>query len=131
MEYRKLGRTGFDVSEIAHGVWGMSSWSGSNDEESRASLQLSADLGCNFFDSAWAYGEGKGDVFVGEVLRNNPGQGLCVASKVPPLNRKWPASAQYRYLDVFPAEHVLRYAGFIREKLGVDCIDLLQFHVWD
>ncbi len=67
MKLRKLGRTGFDVSEIAHGVWGMSSWSGSDDQESRTALQLSVDLGCNFFDSAWAYGEGKGDVFVGEV----------------------------------------------------------------
>jgi len=75
MKLRKLGRAGFDVSEIAHGVWGMSSWSGSNDQESRAALQLSVDLGCNFFDSAWAYGEGKGDTFAGEVLRNNPGKG--------------------------------------------------------
>lgn len=131
MKFRKLGRTGFEVSEIAHGVWGMSSWSGSDDRESRASLQLSADLGCNFFDSAWAYGEGKGDAFVGKLLRNNPGKRLCVASKIPPLNRKWPALPQYPYHDVFPAEHVFRYADLIREKLGVDCIDLLQFHVWD
>jgi aryl-alcohol dehydrogenase-like predicted oxidoreductase len=131
MKLRKVGRTGFDVSEIAHGVWGMSSWSGSNDQESRAALQLSVDLGCNFFDSAWAYGEGKGDVFAGEALRNNPGKGIRVASKVPPLNRKWPALPQYRYQDVFPAEHVFRYADLIREKLGVEYIDLLQFHVWD
>jgi len=131
MKLRKLGRTGFDVSEIAHGVWGMSSWSGSDDQESRTALQLSVDLGCNFFDSAWAYGEGKGDVFVGEVLRNNPGKGTRVASKVPPMNRKWPAAPHYRYQDVFPAAHVFRYADLIREKLGVDCIDLLQFHVWN
>ena len=58
MKYRKLGRTGFDVSEMAYGLWGMSGWTGSDDEESLASLQLSIDLGCNFFDTAWAYGEG-------------------------------------------------------------------------
>jgi aryl-alcohol dehydrogenase-like predicted oxidoreductase len=131
MKFRKLGRTAFDVSEIAHGVWGMSSWSGSDDQESRASLQLSVDLGCNFFDSAWAYGEGKGDAFVGEILRGNAAKRPCVASKIPPLNRKWPALPQYPYRDVFPADHVFRYADLIRNKLGVDCIDLLQFHVWD
>src|SRR2546423_13307513 len=59
MKYRKLGRTGFDVSDIAYGLWGMSGWSGSDDKESLASLQLSVDLGCNFFDTAWAYGGGK------------------------------------------------------------------------
>jgi len=128
---RKLGRTGFEVSEIGHGVWGMSSWSGSDDRESRTSLQLAVDLGCNFFDSAWAYGEGKGDTLVGEVLSSNSGKRLIVASKAPPLNRRWPASPQDRYADVFPAEHVFRYADLIRRQLGVDCIDLLQLHVWD
>ena len=61
MQYRKLGRTGVQVSDIAHGLWGMSGWSGSADRESLQALQLAVDLGCNFFDSAWAYGEGKSD----------------------------------------------------------------------
>jgi aryl-alcohol dehydrogenase-like predicted oxidoreductase len=131
MKFRKLGRTGFQVSEIACGVWGMAGWSGSSDQESRASLQLSVDLGCNFFDTAWAYGEGKGDALVGELLRSNPDKKLYVASKIPPLNQKWPASPKDSYNKVFPAEHVFRYADRIREKLGVKSIDLLQLHVWD
>jgi aryl-alcohol dehydrogenase-like predicted oxidoreductase len=131
MKFRKLGRTGFEVSEIACGVWGMAGWAGSSDEESRASLQLSVDLGCNFFDSAWAYGEGKGDALVGELLHANSDKRICVASKVPPLNRTWPASPKDAYSEVFPAEHVFRYADLIRRKLGVDRIDLLQLHVWD
>ena len=68
MKYRKLGRTGFEVSEMAHGLWGMSGWSGSDDQESLAALQLATDLGCNFFDTAWAYGEGKSDGLLGEIL---------------------------------------------------------------
>ena len=60
MKYRKLGRTGFEVSDMAHGLWGMGGWSGS-DDVSREGLQLAVDLGCNFFDTAWAYGEGKSD----------------------------------------------------------------------
>src|SRR5882762_6691195 len=87
MKYRKLGRTGFEVSEISHGLWGMSGWTGSNDDESRKALQLSADLGCNFFDTAWAYGEGKSDCLLGELLRNNRGRKLYAASKIPPKNR--------------------------------------------
>ncbi len=74
MRYRKLGRTGFDVSEIAHGLWGMSGWSGSNDQESLASMQLAVDLGCNFFDTAWAYGEGKSDGLLGEIMARNSGK---------------------------------------------------------
>lgn len=130
MKYRKLGRTGFEISEIAHGLWGMSMWSGSDDRESLDALQLAADLGCNFFDTAWAYGEGKSDALLGEILSRNRGKRLFAASKIPPMNRKWPALPQYKYRDVFPAEHVFKYAALIREKLRADVIDLLQFHVW-
>lgn len=131
MKLRKLGGTGFEVSEIAYGLWGMSGWTDSEDRESRESLQLAVDLGCNFFDSAWAYGEGKSDSFLGEVLRQNQGKRLYGASKIPPKNRKWPSRPQDRYAEVFPADHVFRHADLIRQKLAVDTIDLLQFHVWE
>jgi len=131
MKLRMLGRTGFEVSEVAYGLWGMSGWTDSDDKESRQSLQLAVDLGCNFFDSAWAYGEGKSDVFLGETLRQNKGRRLYAASKIPPKNRKWPASPQDSYHDVFPPDHVFQYADLIRKKLQVDTIDLLQFHVWN
>jgi len=45
MKYRKLGRTGFEVSDIAHGLWGMGDWSGSDDQDSLAALQLATYLG--------------------------------------------------------------------------------------
>ncbi len=131
MRYRNLGRSKVEVSEIAHGLWGMSGWSGSEDKQSLAALQLSVDLGCNFFDTAWAYGEGKSDGLLGQILKNNKEKRLCAASKVPPLNRKWPASGDEPYKNVFPAQHVLKHADMIRKKLGVETIDLLQFHVWD
>src|ERR1700752_2407564 len=135
MKYRKLGRTGFEISEVACGLWGMGGWSGSKDRESIGALQLAVDLGCNFFDSAWAYGEGKSDGLVGKLLAENEatpkGKPLNDASKIPPKNLKWPASPKYKYSDVFPPEHVFKYADMIRGQLGVDTIDLLQFHVWD
>ena len=85
MKYRKLGRTGYEVSDIAHGLWGMSGWSGSSDEESLAALQLSADLGCTFFDSAWAYGEGKSDGLLGEILSRNVEKRLVAFFSVIPI----------------------------------------------
>src|SRR5947207_6167638 len=102
MKYRLLGRTGFNVSDIGYGLWGMSGLSGSEDEQSRASLRAVVELGFNFFDSAWAYGDGKSDGFLGELLRDNQGQRLYAASKVPPMNLKWPASSRDSYADVFP-----------------------------
>ena len=131
MKYRKLGRTGFEVSEMAHGLWGMSGWTGSDDKESLAALQLATDLGCNFFDTAWAYGDGKSDGLLGEILTRNSGKRLYAASKIPPMNGKWPARPSYKYQDVFPAAHVFKHADLIRKKLRVDSIDVLQFHVWD
>ncbi|HXY16383.1 MAG TPA: aldo/keto reductase [Terriglobales bacterium] len=131
MRYRVFGRTGFEVSDIGLGLWGMGEWTDSDDRQSLDSLQLAIDLGCNFFDTAWAYGNGKSDGLLGEIMSRNPAKRLYAASKIPPLNDKWPASAKDKYRDVFPAKHVFRYAEMIREKLRVKTIDLLQFHVWD
>ena len=131
MKYRKFGRTGFDVSDIAHGLWGMSGWSGSDDQQSLAAMQLAIDLGCNFFDTAWAYGAGKSDGLLGEIMTRNASKRLYAASKIPPANDRWPALPEYKYSDVFSAAHVFKYADKIRHQLRVDTIDLLQFHVWD
>lgn len=131
MRYRKLGRTGWDVSEIGYGLWGMAEWVGSDDVSSLAALQQAIDLGCNFFDSAWAYGAGKADGLLGQTLHSNPGKRLYAASKIPPANDQWPALPSYRYVDVFSPQHVFQFAELIRKKLNVPMIDLLQFHVWD
>jgi aryl-alcohol dehydrogenase-like predicted oxidoreductase len=131
MKYRTLGRTGFEVSDIGHGLWGMSGWSEADDEQSRQAIQLAIDLGCNFFDTAWAYGNGKSDGLLGNALEQNKGKRIYAASKIPPKNLQWPASPKYKYADVFPADHVFKYAEKIREKLRVDTIDVLQYHVWD
>jgi aryl-alcohol dehydrogenase-like predicted oxidoreductase len=131
MKYRRFGRTGFDVSEIAHGLWGMGGWSGSEDQQSLEALQLAVDLGCNFFDTAWAYGNGKSDGLLGQIRARNKDKRLYAASKIPPKNERWPASPRDRYQEVFPADHVFRIAERIRKKLGVETIDVLQLHVWD
>ena len=130
MQYRKFGCTGWTISDLGYGLWGMSGWSGSDDQQSIGSLQLAADSGCTFFDSAWGYGAGKSDQLLGALLARNPDKRLYAASKIPPANFKWPALPSYSYDEVFPPDHVFRYADQIRKSFGTHCIDLLQFHVW-
>jgi aryl-alcohol dehydrogenase-like predicted oxidoreductase len=131
VQYRKFGRTNLLVSEIGHGLWGMSGWSGSDDRQSLETLQLSLELGCNFYDSAWAYGNGHSDQLLGMLIRNNPTAEIVAASKIPPKNLKWPGSSKDKLKDVFPRQHILDYTQKILEGIGTEPLDLLQFHVWD
>lgn len=127
---RKLGRTAIDISEIGHGLWGMGSWSGSDDRCSLEALRASAGEGCTFFDSAWAYGDGRSDRLLGEFLRASDGS-CVVTSKVPPADMKFPASPSDSYADVFPREHVIAVTEQIRGAIGIDTLPLLQLHIWD
>jgi aryl-alcohol dehydrogenase-like predicted oxidoreductase len=131
MQYRTFGRTGWKVSEIGYGMWGMAGWTGSDDEESRKSLDRAVALGCNFFDTAWAYGEGRSEQLLGELLKRHPGQRLYTATKIPPKNRKWPARPEYPLSDVFPADYIREYTEISLRNLQLETVDLQQFHVWD
>ena len=131
MKYRKLGRTNLSVSEIGHGMWGMGDWKDASDRESLETLQMSLEMGCTFFDSAWSYGSGHSDKLLGKLIKKNPDARIIAASKIPPKNFKWPGSSKDKLIDVFPRQHVIDYTEKILESLGTDHIDLLQFHVWD
>jgi aryl-alcohol dehydrogenase-like predicted oxidoreductase len=130
MRYRRFGRTGWEVSEIGYGMWGMAGWTGSDDEESYASLDRAIALGCNFFDTAWAYGDGHSEHLLGATLRRHPDKRLYMATKIPPKNRRWPATPEYSLDDVFPPDYIREYCNRSLENIGVDRLDLLQFHVW-
>lgn len=131
MKYRKLGKTGWNVSEIGYGMWGMAGWTGSDDEESFASLQLAVDLGCNFFDTAWGYGAGKSEKLLGQLVRANKGQKLFTATKIPPKNFKWPARREYSLDDCFPPDHIEEYVEKSLKNAGLESFDLMQFHTWE
>jgi len=139
MNYRRFGRTGWHVSEIGYGMWGMAGWTGSADAESLAALQRAADLGCNFFDTAWAYGDGHSEQLLGKILRankNNPAAGgpdkkLYVATKVPPKNRRWPARPEYSLDDSYPPDYIFEYVDKSLKNIGVDTLDLIQLHTWE
>ncbi len=131
MQYRPFGRTGWKVAEIGYGMWGMGGWTESDDAESMASLQRSVDLGCNFFDTAYAYGEGHSEQLLGQLLKNNPDKALYTASKIPPKNRIWPSRRGFVLDDVFPADYIRQQVEKSLVNLGTDSIDLMQFHVWE
>ena len=131
MNYRRFGRKGWMVSEIGYGMWGMASWSKSDDNESLGSLQKAVDLGCNFFDTAWAYGEGRSEKLLGQTLRANPDKKLYTATKIPPKNREWPSRPEFTLDDCYPPDHIEEYVTSSLENAGVDSFDLIQFHTWE
>lgn len=131
MKYRKLGRTNLNVSEIGYGMWGMAGWTGSDDEESLRSLQLAADLGCAFFDTAWGYGSGKSESMLGKIVKANKDKKLITATKMPPMNFKWPARREYSLGDCYPPDHIEEYVEKSLRNAGLDSFDLMQFHTWE
>ncbi len=65
MQYRKLGRTGWQVSEISFGAWAIGGgWGSVDDAESLAALHRAIDLGVNFIDTADVYGDGRSERLV-------------------------------------------------------------------
>ncbi len=131
MRYRTFGRTGWQVGEVGYGMWGMAGWTGSDDEASRQSLQAALDGGCNFFDTAWAYGEGHSERLLGELVRANPGKTVYTATKIPPKNRQWPSRRGTALADVFPPAYIREYTEKSLQNLGLPRVDLMQFHVWE
>jgi aryl-alcohol dehydrogenase-like predicted oxidoreductase len=131
MNYRRFGRTGWNVSEIGYGMWGIAGWSGSEDAESLASLQRAVDLGCNFFDTAWAYGNGHSEQLLGKILRDNKRKTLYTATKIPPKNRKWPSRREFTVDETYPPDYIDEYINKSLENVGVSTLDLIQFHTWE
>ena len=131
MRDRRFGRTGWMVGEIGYGMWGMGEWSGSDDEESLRSLQRAVDFGCNFFDTAWAYGNGHSEALLGKLVRANPQKKLYTATKIPPKNLQWPSRRGSMLDAVFPPDHIEKYVHASLKNSGLESFDLVQFHVWE
>jgi aryl-alcohol dehydrogenase-like predicted oxidoreductase len=132
MRYRRLGRTGLEVSELGYGAWGIggSQWLGAEDDESLKALHKAIDEGLTFVDTALAYGRGHSEQLVGQVVRER-GETVHVASKVPPKNQRWPAPDDATAGDAFPGEWVRRCTERSLGNLGLERIDVQQFHVWN
>src|SRR5438105_14662544 len=131
MEKRTLGRTGLEVSQLGYGAWGIGQtmWIGADDDESMRALRCAVELGVNFIDTAHAYGDGHSERLVGQAVRD-ASETVYVATKIPPKNMQWPAQAGVPAEEAFPADWVVRCTEESLERLGLDRIDVQQFHVW-
>ena len=131
MQYRRFGRTNWQVSDVGYGMWGMGGWTGSDDEESLLSLQRSVDLGCNFFDTAFVYGTGHSENLLGQLVRANPDKKLYTATKVPPKNMQYPTLPEYSLNECYPPEHIEEFLHKSLGNAGIESFDLLQLHTWN
>jgi len=131
MNYRRFGKTGWKVSEIGYGMWGLAGWTGSDANEVDDALRKAVDMGCNFFDTAWAYGDGRSEKILGQLIKDYRDKKLYAATKIPPKNRKWPSKPEYALKEVFPNDYIIEYTEKSLKNLGIESIDLLQFHVWE
>ncbi|MEA2178051.1 MAG: hypothetical protein QOG77_1348 [Solirubrobacteraceae bacterium] len=131
MNERRLGRTGLSVSEIGYGAWGIggSMWLGAEDQESLEALNRAIDLGVSFIDTAAVYGDGHSEQLVGKVVRERD-ERIVVASKIPPKNMTWPAREGTDPDEAFPADHIRKWTERTLSNLGLDVLDVQQFHVW-
>jgi aryl-alcohol dehydrogenase-like predicted oxidoreductase len=133
MRYRKFGRTGWRVSEIGMGTWalGGGEWGQQDDRDSVATLHKVLELGCNFIDTARAYGNGRSEQVIAKALKEWPGKRPYLATKIPPvLPGDWPPSPYDTVEQRFPESHVRGQLELSLRALETDCIDLVQIHTW-
>jgi len=130
MKYRKLGRTGLDVSEIGFGAWAIGgSWGPQDDKESVNALHKALDLGVNFIDTAAVYGGGKSEKIIAEVLKER-NEDVIVATKTPPAPGPWPPSPYCDMEKRFSEDYLRKNIEKRLRFLQTDCIDILQLHTW-
>jgi aryl-alcohol dehydrogenase-like predicted oxidoreductase len=111
-------------------MWGLAGWTGSDIKEVEESLDRAVALGCNFYDTAWAYAAGKSEQILGRLIKRHADK-LYSATKIPAKNFKWPAKPEYALDDCYPADHIIDYTERSLKNLQLERIDLQQFHVWD
>ena len=130
MIYRRFGKTGWSVSEIGFGGWGIGgNWGAVSEPQAEAALKKALELGVNFFDTAYVYGNGSSERILGAALRRWKKE-VYVATKVPAKNLVWPATPEAPITTAFPSKWIVECAEVSLKRLGLERIDLLQLHVW-
>lgn len=121
MNFRPLGRTGWNVSDVSFGAWAVGgTWGPVQDEESLAAMHRAVDLGFNFFDTADVYGDGRSERLIRQ-LRSERSEEIHVATKAG--RRLNPHVA-----EGYTRENLEAFIDRSRENLGVDTLDLVQLH---
>jgi len=121
MQYRPLGRTGWNVSTISFGAWAIGgTWGPVQDDESLAALNTAIDMGVNFIDTADVYGDGRSERLVAQLKKSRK-ENIIVATKAGRRLNPHTASGYNRANLTAFVERSLK-------NLGVEALDLLQLH---
>ncbi len=129
MEYRTLGKSGIQVSEIGFGAWGIGGWGERDDAQARRALRRAFELGVSFYDTALGYGNGHSEKLIGEAFKKERGQ-VVIASKIPPKTFRWPVRPGEPLSSTFPADWIIANTEQSLKNLGSDYLDLIQLHAW-
>ncbi len=132
MKYRSLGKTQIKVSEIGHGTWAMGfMWGERRDEDAIAALKEGWNLGINFVDTAYLYGQGHSERLIAKAKsQSEHAKNLFIATKCPPKSRGWPPRPGTLFREAFPLDHLLAITEKSLKNLQVEQLDLQQLHVW-
>ncbi len=121
MQYRPLGRTGYEVSTVSFGAWAVGgTWGQVDDQESLKAMHRAIDLGVNFIDTADVYGDGRSERLIRQ-LKSERSETIFVATKAG--RRLNPHVAEQ-----YNAKNLAAFIERSRANLGVDTLDLLQLH---
>jgi aryl-alcohol dehydrogenase-like predicted oxidoreductase len=131
MKYRKLGKTGIEVSETGFGAWALGEtwWGTQSDGDSMAALERAVERGVNHIDTAAAYGNGKSERIIRDFLKGRPGK-VHVATKTPPATHVWRPSPWERWEDAYSEAYLRQDVEARLKNLGTDCLDILFLHTW-
>jgi aryl-alcohol dehydrogenase-like predicted oxidoreductase len=130
MKYRKIGKTGPEISEIGFGAWAIGgSWGEQSETDSLEALETALEKGVNFIDTAAGYGDGKSERIIGEFLKKRP-ERVYVCTKTPPAPGKWPPSPYCRMEERYSEKYLRENIEERMRNLQVDRLDVLLLHTW-
>jgi aryl-alcohol dehydrogenase-like predicted oxidoreductase len=131
MKYRILGRTGLEVSEIGFGAWGIGKgwWGETDDTQSIRTLIRAFELGVNFVDTAYGYGDGHSERLIAKAFEAY-GQRATIATKIPLKSADWPPGPGTPAREAFPESWIIDHTEKSLRHLQTDRIDLQQLHIW-
>ena len=130
MKYRRLGKTGYDVSSISFGAWAIGgTWGEVSEADAMSALHRALDVGINFFDTADTYGDGRGETLLRDAFGVRP-EGLVYATKFGYdwYNQGHERRGQQEIPHNFEPQFIRHACDQSLIRLGVDAIPLWQIH---
>ena len=125
MQYKKLGRSGIEVSELGYGCWPIGGgWGNKDDDRDIKSLRNAFDKGVTFYDTAMGYGGGHSEEVIGKAFKGMRDK-VVIATKIGPK-----ADPMLSVHKAYPAEWIIKCTEDSLKRLDTDYLDMQQIHTW-